>query len=273
MGQVQGSLASASAGPCSGLLVVDMSSIVSGPLGARILADLGATVIKVETTASDTAMRANPPVYNSHSAFYEQVNYGKKGLNVDVKSPEGVKVIKALCKRADVFLQNSRPGVMERLGLGYEDIKAINPGIIYVSVTGFGETGKFKDNPAYDNAVQGIVGFMPTQGTSEHPQAVYSPVADKISAIWAANAALAALLFRERNGGVGQKVVVNMVSAYASFILTEEMNNETFRSLDLPRVPPPKQPYTNSCNVGWDGRGAHSHAGAVQGILQVDRPP
>lgn len=230
-------------GPLSGMLVVDMSSIVSGPLGSRILADLGATVVKIETATSDIAVRSNLPVHQGHSAYHEQLNFGKKSISVDPKTPEGVKTIRALCKKADVFFQNSRPGVMERLGFGYEALKADNPGLVYVSVTGFGETGPYANGVAYDTSIQGLVGFMAAQGTEDAPQAIYSPVADKITAIWASHAAMGALLYRERNGGVGQKVVIDMVSAYASFILVEEMANETFRSVEFPTVHAPKQPY------------------------------
>lgn len=222
-------------GPCDGLTVVDMSSLVSGPLCGRIFADLGAEVIKVESKFSDAAMRANPPVYKGHGAYYEQNNFGKKSLCVDPKSDHGREVIIELCRNADVFLQNSRPGVMDRLGFGYETLRKLNPKIIYVSVSGFGEDGLFANHAAYDNAVQGIVGFMPAQGSVDDPKAIRAPVADKISAISAANATLAALYARERNGK-GQKISVNMVAAYASYMLLEEMNNETFRSTDLEPV-------------------------------------
>lgn len=220
-------------GPCGGLIVVDMSSLISGPLCGRFLAELGATVIKVETEFSD-ASRSAPPLHAGHSAYYEQINYGKKGLFADPKTPDGLKLITDLCRQADVFIQNSRPKVMERLGLGYETLRVLNPSLIYVSITGFGESGALSDMPAYDNAIQGVVGFMHVQGSPEAPQAIRGPVADKIAAMSAANAALAALLERERNGGDGQKVEVKMISAYASFALLEELKNETFQSANVP---------------------------------------
>lgn len=230
-------------GPCKGLIVVDMGSIVAAPMGSRVLADLGATVIKVETATSDLALRRNPPVHNGQSAYNEFINAGKKSVVIDPKTPEGVEQIKALCRIADVFLQNSRPGVMERLGLGYEDLKKVNPGLIYVSVSGFGEGNSFSENVAYDQSIQAITGFMPTQGGESGPSAIVSPVADKITAIFAANAAMAALLHRERSGGEGQKVVISMITAYAAFMLSEEMNNLAFRSLEHPHVPAPVQVY------------------------------
>ncbi|UNK81071.1 CoA transferase [Sphingopyxis granuli] len=224
-------------GPCRGLLVVDMSSLVSGPYCGRILSDLGATVIKVETPHSDAA-RSAPPLHNGHSAYFEQINCGKLSLCADPKDPESNALIRDLCSVADVFIQNSRPGAMERIGLGYEALAKLNPGLVYLSITGYGETGPLAGLATYDNAIQAVTGFTTVQGSAGAPKAIQGPVADKISAMSAANAALAALLDRERSGGLGQKVCVRMVSAYANVILLEEMNNETFQSADIPHFAP-----------------------------------
>jgi crotonobetainyl-CoA:carnitine CoA-transferase CaiB-like acyl-CoA transferase len=211
-----------------------------------MMADLGATVIKVETETIELPVTTHPPVHKGHSAYYEQMNAGKKSILLDPKHPDGLATIKALCRNADVFLQNSRPGVMERLGLGYEELKESNPGLIYVSVTGFGEGNEYSGHAAYDPSIQAMMGFMPVQGGDGPPQAIVSPVADKITGYSACNALLSALLFRERNNGVGQKVVVSMVSAFASFILTEEMNNQVFQSADLPLAPSHRASYVVS---------------------------
>jgi crotonobetainyl-CoA:carnitine CoA-transferase CaiB-like acyl-CoA transferase len=228
------STSSLGAGPCAGLRVVDMSSLVSGPLCGQILADLGAEVIKIESEGSD-GMRRKFPVHNGLGAFFEQMNRGKKSASVDVKSEEGRKLIHSLARQADVFVQNSRPGVMERLGFGYEALKKDNDRLIYVSITGFGETGPYADRPAYDTVIQGLTGFMPVQGGDQDPMVIRSFAADKITAMWAANATLAALLHRERKGE-GQKVSINMASAYAAFILPDQMQNHTFGSAGLAKV-------------------------------------
>ncbi|MEM5516408.1 CoA transferase [Henriciella sp. AS95] len=225
-------------GPCSGLRVIDMSALISGPYCSQILADLGAEVIRVETPGSDV-IRHVDPIHRDMSAYFEQVNRGKKSVSIDVKSEQGREQVRALVRNADIFLENSRPGVMEKLGFGYEDLKALNSKLIYVSVCGFGADGPHKDRAAYDPVVQGVVGFMPLQGTPGAPQAIHTVIADKITAIWAANSVMAALLDKERNGEVGQKVVVNMVAAYAAFMLLENMDHHTFRDAEFPVVDRP----------------------------------
>lgn len=224
------------AGPLSGLRVIDMSSLVSGPLCSQVLADLGAEVIKVESAGSDV-MRSVQPVHNGMSAFFEQVNRGKKSIVADLKTDAGRDLVQKLASSADIFLQNSRPGVMERLGLGYETLRASNPSLIYIAISGFGEAGPFAKRAAYDAVIQGITGFMPVQGGDQGPAAIRSVVADKVTAIWAANAAMAALLHRERSDGLGQKVVVSMASAYSAFMLVDQMHDHTFRSADIPPRP------------------------------------
>jgi formyl-CoA transferase len=208
--------------------------MVAGPFCSLILCDLGAEVIKVESPGSEP-MRGKAPLHNGMSASFEQVNRGKKSVSVNVKSEEGRQFVYRLVREADIFLQNSRPGVMERLGFGYEELKKLNDKLIYVSVTGFGETGPYASRPAYDMVIQGLTGFMPVQGGAQGPQAIRATVADRITAIWAANAAMAALLHRQRTGE-GQKVSVNMVSAYTAFMLVDQMQNHTFKSADLPKI-------------------------------------
>lgn len=233
------SLGNEAAGPLRGIRVVDMSSLISGPYCSQTLADLGAEVIRVESPGSDV-MRTVAPVHNGISAYFEQVNRGKKSLAVDLKSEEGVDLVRRLCDVSDVFLQNSRPGVMDRLGLGYEALRQRNPRLIYVSISGFGEDGPYANRPAYDAVIQGITGFMPVQGGEGPPAAIRCVVADKTTALWAANATLAAIVDRERNGGSGQKVSVNMASAYSAFMLLEQMNDLTFRTAEVEMPPKSK---------------------------------
>lgn len=232
-----------STGPCSGLRVVDLTSLVSGPYGSQILADLGAEVIRVETPGSDP-LRMTAPHHKGHGGYFEQINRGKKSIVVDLKSDEGKKAVLDLVATADIFMQNSRPGVMERLGFGYNVLSALNARLIYLSINGFGENGPFANRPAYDTVIQGLVGHMPIQaGSGESGGAIRAPVADKIAGMRAANAVLAALLDRERHGGKGQKVVIDMVSAYASFTLVDLMLGHTFPSVDLPKPRPIFAPF------------------------------
>ncbi|MGE3141678.1 MAG: CaiB/BaiF CoA transferase family protein [Hyphomonadaceae bacterium] len=224
------------AGPCAGLRVIDMSSLVSGPFCGQILADLGADVIKVESAGSD-AMRHMGPSQNGLSAPFVTFNRGKRSLLLDIKQAAGQETLRRLLEKADVFLQNSRPGAMEKLGLGYETLRSLNPQIIYVSISGFGESGPYSNRPAYDMIIQGMSGFMPIQGGDGEPTAIRSAVADKITSIWAANATLAALLHRERSG-VGQKLEVSMMRAFAAFILPGHIDDETFPLAGLAPVPP-----------------------------------
>lgn len=236
--------------PCTGIRVVDMTQLISGPFCSRILADLGAEVIKVESAGSDV-LRQQPPVLDGLGAYFEQVNRGKKSFEVDVKSEHGRDLVRSLAAGADVFIQNSRPGVMERLGLGYAELSAANPRLIYLSINGFGETGPLAHRAAYDAVIQGLTGFMGIQGTEDEPAVVNGVIADKITAMWAANALLAALLERERGDGRGQKVEVNMTSAYAAFVLLDQMHNYTFAADGLPefRRPPPTRTLHTSDGV------------------------
>jgi crotonobetainyl-CoA:carnitine CoA-transferase CaiB-like acyl-CoA transferase len=226
----------AATGPLRGIRVLDMTALMSGPYCSQILADLGAEVLKVESTGSDV-LRFAIPAHNGLSAYFEQVNRGKKSIELDVKSDEGRSIVRRLADTSDVFLQNSRPGVMERLGFGYEELRKSNPRLIYVAISGFGESGPFTDRAAYDAVIQGITGFMPVQGGDQGPMAIRCVIADKMTAMWAANSTLAALLHRASGDGLGQKVTVSMVSAYSAFMLLDQMNDHTFRSAGLEPLP------------------------------------
>ena len=213
-------------GPCSGYKVIDLTSLVSGPYCSQVLADLGAEVIRIEAQGSDLN-RFVPPVQSGIAGVFEHNNRGKKSVVVDIKSDAGRSAVLELIKTCDIFIQNSRPGVMERLGLDYETLKAVNDRLIYISISGYGEGHPYSELPAYDMVIQGKVGFMTHQGTPEKPQAVVMPVVDRVTAMWASNAAVSALLHRERTGE-GQKVVVSMLTAYASFVLPEILGTRTF---------------------------------------------
>jgi crotonobetainyl-CoA:carnitine CoA-transferase CaiB-like acyl-CoA transferase len=223
-------------GPCAGLAVLDLSTMVSGPMAGQILSDLGADVIKVEAVGGDV-MRTIFPHHKGLGAYFSQYNRNKRSIVVDLKTEEGRGLAKRLAIRSDLLIENFRPGVADRLGLNYDELKKENPGLVFLSIKGFGEDGPYRNQPAYDQVIQGLVGFMAIQGGGGNPEPIRNAVADKVSAMSAVMSALAALWARERNGGRGQKVVVKMLDAWAAFVSQEEMKNHTFLDSQVP--PPP----------------------------------
>jgi crotonobetainyl-CoA:carnitine CoA-transferase CaiB-like acyl-CoA transferase len=223
--------------PCTGMRVIDFTSMVSGPLAGQILGDLGADVIKIEPPAGDI-LRAVRPQHRGLSAYFNQYNRNKRSLVVDLKSEKGKELVVNLCATADVILENFRPGSMERLGLGYEKLKAKNPRLIYVSITGFGDSGPYAQKPAYDMIIQGLTGLMPVQGGSGKPAAVKSPIVDKLAAMSAALSAVSALLDRTTSGE-GQKINVKMLDVWAAFSLPEMFHNYAFPESTEPVRPSP----------------------------------
>lgn len=220
---------------CEGVRVIEIASMVSGPLAGQGLADLGAEVIKIEPLGGDP-MRPFGARCGEFTSGFVHVNRGKKSIAIDLKAPDGQVVASRLCQSADVVLENCRPGVLERLGLGYDTLRHRNPKLIYASITGFGQTGPYKDQPAYDPVVQGAVGIMDAQAKEGIPQAIRNPFADKITGTMATSAILGALFFRERNNMQGQRINISMLDAFASFALPDLMLERTFESgpVELP---------------------------------------
>ena len=215
-------------GPCAGFRALEFGTMVSGPLAGQNLGDLGADVIKVESLLGDIARWTGPPERGGINGFFSQFNRNKRAISVDMKSGRGRDIVRALARDADVMLVNYRPGVMDKLGLGYDDIRKDNPGLVYVQISGFGPDGPYSGQPVYDLVTQGMSGAMPMQGVHGKPEMIRSVAADKATAIAATSATLAALLARERNGGEGQLVHVPMINAYAQFALTDMMSLEAF---------------------------------------------
>ncbi|MEZ5570154.1 MAG: CoA transferase [Halioglobus sp.] len=241
----------ASVGPCAGFRVLEFGTMVSGPLAGQNLGDLGADVIKIETLMGDTARWTGPPERDGINGFFSQFNRNKRALSVDLKSPAGVGIVRKLARTADVVLCNYRPDVLDRLGLGYATLSADNPGLVFVSVSGFGPDGPYAEQPVYDLVIQGMSGAMVTQGGDGPPQMIRSVIADKATAITAASAALAALLARERNGGRGQKVEVPMVNAYAQLTLPDMLTGEAFRPRETAPGQLPNIFHVWSCADGY----------------------
>ena len=215
-------------GSCSGLHILDFTTVVSGPTCTQGLGDLGADVIKVEPLSGDMSRTTSGPFYSGLSGFFTQFNRNKRSLALDLKSPSGREVVKRLVTQCDVLVENFRPDVMDRLGIGWDVLRGFHPGLIYVSISGFGPDGPYSPLPAYDHVVQGLSGMMPVQGAEGSPQMFRSVLADKAAGLTALSAILAALLARERKGAEGQRIDVPMLDAYAAFILGERMGPVSF---------------------------------------------
>jgi len=222
-------------GPLAGIRIADFSAVVSGPLCSQILGDLGADVVKVETPRGDFTRLMGPPFHDGgQTSLFSQFNRNKRSLVLDLKRDGAVEVAKRLAGHADVLIENYRPGVADRLGIGYETLSAENAGLVYVAISGFGPDGPYAQYPAYDSVIQGLSGFMQVQGDAEEPRLVRGTVADKSTAMTAAYATLAALFARERNGGRGQRVDVPMLDAYAAFALSDSLGHHAFSPVEEP---------------------------------------
>ncbi|TAL22876.1 MAG: CoA transferase [Frankiales bacterium] len=188
-------------GPLAGLVVADFSRVLAGPFASMMLADLGARVIKVERPDGGDDSRGYGPFLDGRSLYFARVNRGKESVALDLKDPADVEVARRLAARADVLVENYRPGVMGRLGLGPEQLLAENPRLVYCSISGFGHTGPWSQRPAYDAVVQGMSGIMAITGAEGgHPVKPGAPVADLSAGLYAFGGITSALLGRERTG-------------------------------------------------------------------------
>lgn len=215
-------------GPLSGIRVLDLTAVLLGPLSTQILGDLGAEVIKVESPEGDL-MRFNGTSKNAGmSSIFLAANRNKRSLAVDLKKEEGLEVLLKLAQSVDVLVHNMRPDAMERLGLGYEAIRAVNSKIVYCMATGFGQDGPHRSRPAFDDIVQAACGIASLMGEDDGtPKYVPSLVADKTAGILLANAVLAAIVHRLKTGH-GQYVEVPMLEALVEFTMLEHMGGRAF---------------------------------------------
>ncbi|GGN00817.1 CoA transferase [Thermus composti] len=214
--------------PLAGIQVLDLSRVLAGPLCTLILADLGAEVIKVEPPWGDETRGWGPPFVEGESAYFLAVNRGKKSVALDLKRPEGQEAVRRLAQRADVLVENFKTGDLRRYGLDYESLRALNPRLVYLSITGFGHTGPRAQEPGYDAALQGYTGIMSVTGEPEGPpMKVGVAWIDVMTGMMGALAVLAALWERERSG-LGQHIDLSLfdVGLFAlanlgeSFLLT-----------------------------------------------------
>lgn len=203
-------------GPLTGLKVIDLTQVLSGPFATMWLATMGAEVIKIENPKSPDVTRNYAPFQNGVSAYFPTVNHNKKCITLNLKAPEAKELLKSLVKDADVLVENYRPGVMDRLGLGYAVLKEINPRLIYASISGYGTYGPYKDRPGYDVIAQGMSGLMHLTGqTDAPPTRVGSSIGDTVAGMNAVIAILAAVYNRQQSGK-GQMVETSLVDGLIS---------------------------------------------------------
>jgi crotonobetainyl-CoA:carnitine CoA-transferase CaiB-like acyl-CoA transferase len=239
------------AGPLAGVRVIDLTAMVMGPYCTQIMADMGADVIKVEPPQGDDTRYVSVGPVRGMGGVFVNVNRGKRGIVIDLQSESGKSVLRALIEQADVFIHSMRSKAVTRLGFGYDEVAAINPGIVYTNCYGYSRRGPNKDLPAYDDTIQAACGlpFVQEQLTGE-PNYVGTIMADKVAGLTALYATMMALFHRERTGE-GQEVEVGMFETMASFMLVEHANGAMFDPplgpAVYPRtVAPNRRPYRTS---------------------------
>ena len=220
------------AGPLSHVKVLDLSRVLAGPWAGQNLADLGAEVIKVERPKVGDDSRAFGPPWvkdksgkdTRDSAYFTSANRGKKSITVNISSPAGQEIVRALARGADVLIENYKFGDLARYGLGYDDLKALNPRLIYCSVTGFGQTGPYRERPGYDFMIQGMGGMMSVTGDAQgEPMRAGVPVADIITGMYASIAICAALAHRAETGR-GQHLDLALLDSQIALLAYQNTN-------------------------------------------------
>jgi crotonobetainyl-CoA:carnitine CoA-transferase CaiB-like acyl-CoA transferase len=222
-------------GPLAGVRVIDLTTVVMGPFATQILADLGADVIKVESPEGDVLRQIAPMRHPGMGHIFLHHNRNKRSLVLDLKQPAGREALLRLARTGDVLIYNVRPQAMRRLRLGYDDLAAVNPRIVYVGAYGYGEGGRYAGQPAYDDLIQGM-SALPSifaDAGADRPRYVPTAIADRITGLAAVNAVTAALYCRERTGK-GQAVEVPMFETLAHMVLGDHMAGRTFE----PPIPP-----------------------------------
>lgn len=223
-------------GPLDGIRVLDMSMVVSGPFCTMMLGDLGADIVKIEPPEGDVTRNVTAEVRGGVPVGILNWNRNKRSLVLDLKRPGAAEVFLKMAERADIVVQNVRPGVVERLGVGYEAVAARNPKIVYCSIAGYGFEGPFVDKPAYDPIIQGMAGVMVSQRTQGRPRAVKNIIADKVTAMTAAISILPALNEAQRSSR-GQHLKIAMIDAVAYYLMPDVASRHTYL-LDQRGVPP-----------------------------------
>jgi len=230
--------------PLDGIKILELSSIVTASLATMILCDQGAEVIKVEPTGIGDSMRYLGTQKGGFSAIFANCNRGKKSIDLNLKDQKEVQQLLKLVKEADVFISNYRPGVNENLGLGLEDLRKVNPNIIYVSISGFGDEGPLASAPAYDHVIQGMSGATSIQANDDQPAYMKTLICDKITGYTACQALTAALFQRERTG-IASHIKLSMLDSAIFFLWPDGMMNETLLDKDVQKLPPLSATYSS----------------------------
>lgn len=223
-------------GPLTGIRVIDLTTVISGPLATMTLGDQGADIIKVEQPNGGDFSRHVATRRSGMSASFLNNNRNKRSVTIDLKTDDGLKAVQTMTAKSDVFIQNFRPGVAERLGLGFDALSALNPKLIYVSIAGFGHKGPLAQNPVYDPLIQAISALTSVQAGSDEdrPRLVRTILPDKLTGIQTSQAIAAALFARERNGQ-GQHIQISMLDVLIAFLWSSDMNGHTFVGDELER--------------------------------------
>ena len=218
--------------PLAGIKIIELSNMITCSLAAMTMSAQGADVIKVEPPGMGDKMRPLGTQKNGVSGFFHNCNRGKRSLAIDLKSQAGVDAVKELASKADILIHNYRPGVMDRLGLGSDDLRNENSKLIYIAISGFGTSGPMADLPAFDHVIQGIVGFTDLQSSeAESFDHIKTFICDKVTAYTACQAATAALLART-NTNCGQHIDISMLHACLSFMWPDGMMHRTLKDDD-----------------------------------------
>lgn len=223
-------------GPLHGIRVLDLTSMISGPTATLILADQGADVIKVETPGVGDHTRGVSTSRSGFSASFLNNNRNKRSVTLDLKDERGLAALKALAKTADVVVQNFRPGVVDRIGVGYEALKAVREDIVYLSIAGFGFDGPYAQKPTYDPLIQALSGLTTVQAGSDEdrPRLVRTILPDKLTGFAAAQAITAALFHRLKTGE-GQHITISMLDTVLAFLWGSDMGGHTFVGNEVAR--------------------------------------
>jgi len=205
-------------GPLSGIQVLDLTQFLAGPFSTQILADLGANVVKLEAPSGDWSRTLPPHFVGSDSCYFLSINRNKKGVVIDMKTLEGLDLVKRLAARCDILMENFRPGVLDRLGLAFDDLSQRNPGLIWTSISGFGQDGPYRDRPAYDMIVQAMSGGMSLTGEPGRAAVRAGiPLGDLTAGMYAAIGSLAALEERKQTGR-GKFIDISMLDCQVAML-------------------------------------------------------
>ena len=223
-------------GPLSGMRVLELGQMIAVPAATHILAGYGAEVIKVEDTGAGDGLRYFGSKKDGISGWFANANWGKRSIAIDIKSKNGKEVLWSLLDTTDIFVEGYRFGVMDRLGFGYDTVKARHPKIIYCASSGFGPEGPYADRPVYDPLIQGLSGWAGMQKSDGQPTLIRGMVADKVGAYTNAQAILAAVIHRERSGN-GSFVQTNMIESNLAFVWSDVMMDCTLLDDDVQHLP------------------------------------